>query len=215
MPTQTAVDCLHSSWPHLSVPVLVFLPAAALIPSSIDIHSLSAALKNVPAYAKSAYKRKHIWTIYLSTLEGRAGREKKERKEKKSTSEYGSTSSILFGITADCNWQSPGWWSMAGRQKWGRGGGGGEEGTEKWQFHTEIILCLISAWFPSSYSYLSCGEEIGSFYVASNNCSRRHTAESNGVKRGGLGGRNTSTAYGSTSAISATTLRMDPAAPAS
>lgn len=71
-----------------------------------------------------------------------------------------------------------------------------EGGTEKWQFHTEIILCLISAWFPSSYSYLSCGEEIGRFYVASNNYSQRHTTESNGEKSGGKK-HNTSTAYGS------------------
>lgn len=37
--------------------------------------------------------------------------------------------------------------------------------TEKWQFHTEIILCLISAWVPSSYSHLTCGEAIGGFDV--------------------------------------------------
>lgn len=43
---------------------------------------------------------------------------------------------------------------------------GGLEGeTEKWQFHTEIILCLISAWFPSSYSRLASGEAIGGFDV--------------------------------------------------
>lgn len=47
---------------------------------------------------------------------------------------------------------------------------------EKWQFHTEIILCLISAWFPSSYSHLACGETIGGF-------GRRHADESNGGRR--------------------------------
>lgn len=53
--------------------------------------------------------------------------------------------------------------------RWPDGGGGGYEvrdgETEKWQFHTEIILCLISAWVPSSYSHLACGEAIGGFAV--------------------------------------------------
>lgn len=71
----------------------------------------------------------------------------------------------------------------------------GRGAAEKWQFHTEIILCLISAWFPSSYSHLACGEAIGGFDVPWNNRGRRHAAESNGGKK--RKEANISPAYGS------------------
>lgn len=99
---------LHSHWPHPSVPLPVFLHSPPRIPPFIDGHSLSAALKNVPALLQVCTSANTYRLFIFPHWTEAVGKKKKEKK--KNTSEFGDMSSILFGINADCNWQTPSWW---------------------------------------------------------------------------------------------------------